>query len=144
MSIKITPHGYRADIIVDSMEEAREVLRELTPSAIGCFSPSIPASSGLASESTAATAAGDIPPVEDESPQVEDIDDTPRAPRRLKSWNQEEEDQVKIWIRKGMSVAEVAESLGRTPSSVRNKLLVLERERAACGLDPIRPKKVAA
>ena len=132
-------------IIATTAAEAAAVLRELDGQSVTVTTTTDVPWSGLATDTTAAdTAVGDTPTVEDESPQVEDIDDTPRAPRRLKSWNQEEEDQVKIWIRKGMSVAEVAESLGRTPSSVRNKLLVLERERAACGLDPIRPKKVTA
>lgn len=131
-------------IIATTAAEAAAVLRELDGQSVTVTTTTDVSWSGLATDTTAATAVGDTPTVEDESPQVEDIDDTPRASRRLKSWNQEEEDQVKIWIRKGMSVAEVAESLGRTPSSVRNKLLVLERERAACGLDPIRPKKVTA
>ncbi|MDN6440461.1 MAG: hypothetical protein L0K30_00240 [Acidipropionibacterium jensenii] len=131
-------------IIATTAAEAAAVVRELDGKSVTVTTTLDVPWAGLATDTTAATAVGDTPTVEDESPQVEDIDDTPRAPRRLKSWNQEEEDQVKLWIRKGMSVAEVAESLGRTPSSVRNKLLVLERERAACGLDPIRPKKVAA
>lgn len=131
-------------IIATTAAEAAAVVRELDGQSVTVTTTLDVSWAGLATDTTAATAVGDTPTVEDESPQVEDIDDTPRAPRRLKSWNQEEEDQVKIWIRKGMSVAEVAESLGRTPSSVRNKLLVLERERAACGLDPIRPKKVTA
>ena len=131
-------------IIATTAAEAAAVVRELDGQSATVTTPLDVSWSGLATDTTAATAVGDTPTVEDESPQVEDNDDTPRTPRRLKSWNQEEEDQVKIWIRKGMSVAEVAESLGRTPSSVRNKLLVLERERAACGLDPIRPKKVTA
>lgn len=131
-------------IIATTAAEAAAVVRELDEKPVTVTTTLDVSWAGLATDTTAATAVGDTPTVEDESPQVEDIDDTPRAPRRLKSWNQEEEDQVKLWIRKGMSVAEVAESLGRTPSSVRNKLLVLERERAACGLDPIRPKKVAA
>lgn len=131
-------------IIATTAAEAAAVVRELDGQSVTVTTTLDVSWAGLATDTTAATAVGDTPNVEDESPQVEDIDDTPRAPRRLKSWNQEEEDQVKIWIRKGMSVAEVAESLGRTPSSVRNKLLVLERERAACGLDPIRPKKVTA
>lgn len=131
-------------IIATTAAEAAAVVRELDEKPVTVTTTLDVSWAGLATDTTAATAVGDTPTVEDESPQVEDIDDTPRAPRRLKSWNQEEEDKVKIWIRKGMSVAEVAESLGRTPSSVRNKLLVLERERAACGLDPIRPKKVTA
>lgn len=131
-------------IIATTAAEAAAVVRELDEKPVTVTTTLDVSWAGLATDTTAATAVGDTPTVEDESPQVEDIDDTPRAPRRLKSWNKEEEDQVKIWIRKGMSVAEVAESLGRTPSSVRNKLLVLERERAACGLDPIRPKKVTA
>lgn len=131
-------------IIATTAAEAAAVVRELDGTSTTITTTLDVPWAGLATGTTAATAVGDTPTVEDDSPQVEDIDDTPRAPRRLKSWNQEEEDQVKIWIRKGMSVAEVAESLGRTPSSVRNKLLVLERERAACGLDPIRPKKVTA
>lgn len=131
-------------IIATTAAEAAAVVRELDEKPVTVTTTLDVSWAGMATDTTAATAVGDTPTVEDESPQVEDIDDTPRAPRRLKSWNQEEEDQVKIWIRKGMSVAEVAESLGRTPSSVRNKLLVLERERAACGLDPIRPKKVTA
>lgn len=126
-------------IIATTAAEAAAVVRELDGKSVTVTTTLDVPWSGLSTDTTAATAVGDTLTVEDESPQVEDIDDTPRAPRRLKSWNQEEEDQVKIWIRKGMSVAEVAESLGRTPSSVRNKLLVLERERAACGLDPIRP-----
>jgi DNA-binding CsgD family transcriptional regulator len=130
-------------IIATTAAEAAAVVRELDGQSVTVTTTLDVSWAGLATDTTAATAVGDTPTVEDDSPQVEDIDDTPRAPRRLKSWNQEE-DQVKIWIRKGMSVAEVAESLGRTPSSVRNKLLVLERERAACGLDPIRPKKVTA
>lgn len=131
-------------IIATTAAEAAAVVRELDEKPVTVTTALDVSWAGLATDTTAATAVGDTPTVEDESPQVEDIDDTPRAPRRIKSWNQEEEDQVKIWIRKGMSVAEVAESLGRTPASVRNKLLVLERERAACGLDPIRPKKVTA
>ena len=131
-------------IIATTAAEAAAVVRELDGQSVTVTTPLDVSWAGLATGTTAATAVGDTPPVEDDSPQVEDNDDTPRTPRRIKSWNQEEEDQVKIWIRKGMSVAEVAESLGRTPSSVRNKLLVLERERAACGLDPIRPKKVTA
>ena len=131
-------------IIATTAAEAAAVVRELDGQSVTVTTTLDVSWAGMATDTTAATAVGDTPTVEDESPQVEDIDDTPRAPHRLKSWNQEEEDQVKIWIRKGMSVAEVAESLGRTPSSVRNKLLVLERERAACGLDPIRPKKVTA
>lgn len=131
-------------IIATTAAEAAAVVRELDGQSVTVTTTLDVPWAGLATDTTAATAVGDTPTVEDESPQVEDIDDTPCAPRRLKSWNQEEEDQVKIWIRKGMSVAEVAESLGRTPSSVRNKLLVLERERSACGLDPIRPKKVTA
>jgi DNA-binding CsgD family transcriptional regulator len=131
-------------IIATTAAEAAAVVRELDGQSVTVTTTLDLPWAGLATDTTAATAVGDTPTVEDESPQVEDIDDTPRAPRRLKSWTKEEEDQVKIWIRKGMSVAEVAESLGRTPSSVRNKLLVLERERAACGLDPIRPKKVTA
>lgn len=131
-------------IIATTAAEAAAVVRELDEKPVTVTTTLDVSWSGLATDTTAATAVGDTPTVEDESPQVEDNDDTPRTPRRIKSWNQEEEDQVKIWIRKGMSVAEVAESLGRTPSSVRNKLLVLERERAACGLDPIRPKKVTA
>ena len=131
-------------IIATTAAEAAAVVRELDGQSATLTTTLDVSWAGLATDTTAATAVGDTPTAEEESPQVEDIDDTPRAPRRLKSWNQEEEDQVKIWIRKGMSVAEVAESLGRTPSSVRNKLLVLERERAACGLDPIRPKKVTA
>ena len=131
-------------IIATTAAEAAAVVRELDEKPVTVSTALDVSWSGLSTDTAADTAVGDTPTVEDESPQVEDIDDTPRAPRRLKSWNQEEEDQVKIWIRKGMSVAEVAESLGRTPSSVRNKLLVLERERAACGLDPIRPKKVTA
>jgi DNA-binding CsgD family transcriptional regulator len=131
-------------IIATTAAEAAAVVRELDGQSVTVTTTLDVSWAGLATDTTAATAVGDTPTVEDESPQVEDIDDTPRTPRRLKSWTKEEEDQVKIWIRKGMSVAEVAESLGRTPSSVRNKLLVLERERAVCGLDPIRPKKVAA
>jgi len=131
-------------IIATTAAEAAAVVRELDGQSVTVTTTLDVPWAGLATDNTAATAVGDTLTVEDESMQVEDIDDTPRAPRRLKSWNQEEEDQVKIWIRKGMSVAEVAESLGRTPSSVRNKLLVLERERAACGLDQIRPKKVTA
>ncbi|WP_312802204.1 hypothetical protein [Corynebacterium variabile] len=131
-------------IIATTAAEAAAVVRELDGQSVTVTTTLDVSWAGLATDTTAATAVGATATVEDESPQVEDIDDTPRPPRRLKSWNQEEEDQVKIWIRKGMSVAEVAESLGRTPSSVRNKLLVLERERAACGLDPIRPKKVTA
>lgn len=131
-------------IITTTAAEAAAVVRELDGQSVTVTTTLDVPWAGLATDTTAATAVGDTPTVEDDSPQVEDIDDTPRAPRRLKSWNQEEEDQVKIWIRKGMSVAEVAESLGRTPSSVRNKLLVLEKERANCGLDPIRPKKVTA
>lgn len=131
-------------IIATTAAEAAAVVRELDGQSVTVTTTLDLPWAGLATDTTAATAVGDTLTVEDESPQVEDIDDTPRAPRRLKSWNQEEEDKVKIWIRKGMSVAEVAESLGRTPSSVRNKLLVLERERTACGLDQIRPKKVTA
>ncbi|WP_414122849.1 hypothetical protein [Corynebacterium nuruki] len=131
-------------IIATTAAEAAAVVRELDEKPVTVTTTLDVSWSGLSTDTAADTAVGDTPTVEDESPQVENIDDTPRAPRRLKSWTAEEEDQVKIWIRKGMSVAEVAESLGRTPSSVRNKLLVLERERAACGLDPIRPKKVAA
>ena len=131
-------------IITTTAAEAAAVVRELDGQSVTVTTTTDVPWSGLATDTTAATAVGGTLTVEDESPQVEDIYDTPRAPRRLKSWNQEEEDQVKIWIRKGMSVAEVAESLGRTPSSVRNKLLVLEKERANCGLDPIRPKKVTA
>lgn len=131
-------------IIATTAAEAAAIVRELDGQSVTVTTTLDVPWAGLSTDTAAATAVGDTPTVEDESPQVEDIDDTPRAPRRLKSWNQEEEDQVKLWIRKGMSVAEVAESLGRTPSSVRNKLLVLERERAACGLDLIRPKKVTA
>jgi DNA-binding CsgD family transcriptional regulator len=131
-------------IIATTAAEAAAVVRELDGQSVTVTTTLDLPWAGLATDTTAATAVGDTLTVEDESPQVEDIDDTPRAPRRLKSWNQEEEDKVKIWIRKGLSVAEVAESLGRTPSSVRNKLLVLERERTACGLDQIRPKKVTA
>lgn len=131
-------------IIATTAAEAAAVVRELDEKPVTVTTTLDVSWAGLATDTAADTAVGDTLTVEDDSPQVEDIDDTPRAPRRLKSWNQEEEDQVKIWIRKGMSVAEVAESLGRTPSSVRNKLLVLERERSACGLDPIRPKKVTA
>lgn len=131
-------------IIATTAAEAAAVVRELDEKPVTVTTALDVSWAGLATDTTAATAVGDALTVEDDSPQFEDIDDTPRAPRRIKSWNQEEEDKVKIWIRKGMSVAEVAESLGRTPSSVRNKLLVLERERASCGLDPIRPKKVTA
>ncbi len=131
-------------IIATTAAEAAAVIRELDGQSATVTTTLDVSWSGLSTDTAAKTAAGDTPTAEEESPQVEDIDDSPRAPRRLKSWTAEEEDQVKILIRKGMSVAEVAESLGRTPSSVRNKLLVLERERAACGLDPIRPKKVTA
>lgn len=131
-------------IIATTAAEAAAVVRELDGQSVTVTTPLDVSWSGLSTDTTAATAVGDTPTVEEKSPQAEDINNTPRTPRRLKSWTAEEEDQVKIWIRKGMSVAEVAESLGRTPSSVRNKLLVLERERAACGLDPIRPKKVTA
>jgi len=131
-------------IIATTAAEAAAVVRELDGQSVTATTTLDVSWAGLATDTAAKTAAGDPPTAEEESPQVEDIDDSPRAPRRLKPWTAEEEDQVKIWIRKGMSVAEVAESLGRTPSSVRNKLLVLERERAACGLDPIRPKKVTA
>ena len=131
-------------IIATTAAEAAAVVRELDGQSVTVTTTLDVSWAGLATDTAAKTAAGATPTAEEESPQVDGIDDTPRAPRRLKSWTAEEEDQVKIWIRKGMSVAEVAESLGRTPSSVRNKLLVLERERAACGLDPIRPKKVTA
>ncbi|WP_312811116.1 hypothetical protein [Corynebacterium variabile] len=131
-------------IIATTAAEAAAVVRELDGQYTTITTTLDVSWAGLATDTAAKTAAGDPPTAEEESPQVEDSDDTPRAPRRLKSWTAEEEDQVKIWIRKGMSVAEVAESLGRTTSSVRNKLLVLERESAACGLDPIRPKKVTA
>jgi len=131
-------------IIATTAAEAAAVVRELDGQSVTATTTLDVSWAGLATDTAAATAVRGTLTAEEESPQVEDIDDSPRAPRRLKSWTAEEEDQVKIWIRKGMSVAEVAESLGRTPSSVRNKLLVLERERAACGLDPIRPKKVTA
>lgn len=131
-------------IIATTAAEAAAVVRELDGQSVTVTTTLDVSWAGLSTDTAAATAVGGAMTVEEDSPQVEDIDDSPRAPRRLKSWTAEEEGQVKIWIRKGMSVAEVAESLGRTPSSVRNKLLVLERERAACGLDPIRPKKVTA
>lgn len=125
-------------IITTTAAEAAEIIRELEGKSVTVTTTTPDPWIDSMTESTAEES------IEAETPQVEDIDDMPREPRRIKSWTQEEEDQVKIWIRRGMSVAEVAESLGRTPSSVRNKLLVLERERAVCGLDPIRPKKVSA
>lgn len=132
MSIKITPHGYRADITVDSMEEAREVLRELTPTTIGCFPPvaentPAPSSSGLATESAATTATGVV-----EGGPVE------ASKRECRTWTPLEEEHLQVWYRDGCSVRQIADRLGRSWSSVNNKRLHLARGRDRLNLDPMR------
>lgn len=179
MSIKITPHGYRADITVDSMDEAREVLRELTPTNIGCYPPvdddapykwggigesdgflmhpgslaacremaaNLPPWDGFARESAAETAAG--------VPEEADVDltdtaatlaenDGEKTPRN-RTWTPQEESVLKRCIRDGLKCKAIGERLGRSSSSVRNKLNAMEAERAALNLTPIKPKKVTA
>lgn len=146
MSITIKPHGVRADITVDSMEEARTVLRELTPSSVGVFAPATvtnnieftPDSEGKLPESVTVWP---NPHIENSSAPVEDIDDMTSPARRIKSWTTGEEYILKTKTREGLNCRQIGDILGRTDSSVRNKLHALEAERARLNLTPIRVSK---
>ena len=121
-------------IIATTAAEAAAVVRELDGQSVTVTTTLDVPWAGLATGTTAATAVGDTPTVEDESPQVEDIDDTPRAPRN-RTWTAGQEAVLIAEYRKGRDVRDIAALLDRSYSSVNNK-------RAALGL--IRPKKVTA
>lgn len=121
-------------IIATTAAEAAAVVRELDGQSVTVTTTLDVPWSGLATDTTAATAVGDTPTVEDESPQVEDIDDTPRTPRN-RTWTAGQEAVLIAEYRKGRDVRDIAALLDRSYSSVNNK-------RAALGLT--RPKKVAA
>lgn len=121
-------------IIATTAAEAAAVVRELDGKSVTVTTTLDVPWAGLATDTTAATAVGDTPPVEDESSQVEDIDDTPRAPRN-RTWTAGQEAVLIAEYRKGRDVRDIAALLDRSYSSVNNK-------RAALGL--ILPKKVTA
>ena len=121
-------------IIATTAAEAAAVVRELDGQSVTVTTTLDVPWSGLATDTTAATAVGDTPTVEDESPQVEDIDDTPRTARN-RTWTAGQEAVLIAEYRKGRDVRDIAALLDRSYSSVNNK-------RAALGLT--RPKKVAA
>ena len=121
-------------IIATTAAEAAAVVRELDGQSVTVTTTLDVSWAGLATDTTAATAVGDTLTVEVESPQVEDIDDTPRAPRN-RTWTAGQEAVLIAEYRKGRDVRDIAALLDRSYSSVNNK-------RAALGL--IRPKKVAA
>lgn len=145
--------GKSTTITTDSAEEAAAVLpeyrnKEFAQNLAVCreMSANLPPWDGFARESAAETAAG--------VPEEADIDLTDTAATlaekdgetlpRNRTWMPTEESVLKRWIRDGLTVKQVGERLGRSSSSVRNKLAALEKERAALGLDPIKPKKVTA
>lgn len=113
-------------IIVTTAEEAAAVLREMDAPFFKIETgPVVTAWSGVATDLAATTAA-----------PVEDIDD--RKPRGRK-WTPQDESVLKRGIRSGLSCRQVGERLGRSASSVNNKLIALESERTALNLPPIRP-----
>lgn len=159
MSIIIKPHGINADVEVSTPAEAAAVLVGLkTPGQILAeavkraarpaeeAARKHPGWSGIFHADTAETAAG--------VPKEADVDltdtaamlaekDGEKAPRN-RTWTAEEESVLKRGIRDGKKCREIGEYLGRSQSSVRNKLDAMERERAVLNLTPIKPKKVTA
>lgn len=121
-------------IIATTAAEAAAIVRELDGKSVTVTTTLDVSWAGLATDTTAATAVGDALTVEDDSPQVEDNDDTPRAPRN-RTWTAGQEAVLIAEYRKGRDVRDIAALLDRSYSSVNNK-------RAALGL--IRPKKVTA
>lgn len=122
-------------IIATTAAEAAAVVRELDGQSTTITTTLDLPWSGLATDTARDTAVGaPDPAVEEESSQVEDIDDTPRAPRN-RTWTAGQEAVLIAEYRKGRDVRDIAALLDRSYSSVNNK-------RTALGLD--RSKQVAA
>lgn len=154
MSIIIKPHGINADVEVSTPAEAAAVLVGLkTPGQILAeavkraarpaeeAARKHPGWSGIFHADTAETAAG--------VPKEADVDltdtaatleekDGEKAPRN-RTWTPQDESVLKRGIRGGLTVRQVAERLGRSYSSVNNKLTAMEKECRNLRLDPIRP-----
>jgi hypothetical protein len=115
MSITILPDDTAAAIVVDTAAEAVAVLSKLPTyplvPAPNVGTTTVPPWSGLAAP---------------EAP-VEDIDSLPEEEPRCRPWKDDETRRMQRWVNEGLSVADAAERLGRTPSSVRNKLIWLEK-----------------
>jgi len=129
-------------IIATTAAEAAEVIRELDGKSVTVTTTvDLPPWLGTATD-TAATATADSATADDTtSPQVEDIDDMTDPARRIKSWTTGEEYILKTKTRAGLNCRQIGDILGRSDSSVRNKLHALEAERARLNLTPIRVSK---
>lgn len=154
MSIIIKPHGINADVEVSTPAEAAAVLVGLkTPGQILAeavkraarpaeeAARKHPGWSGIFHADTAETTAG--------VPKEADVDltdtaatleekDGEKTPRN-RTWTPQDESVLKRGIRGGLTVRQVAERLGRSYSSVNNKLTAMEKECRNLRLDPIRP-----
>ena len=154
MSIIIKPHGIHADVEVSTPAEAAAVLVGLkTPGQILAeavkraarpaeeAARKHPGWSGIVHADTAETAAG-VP--EDADVDLTDTaaslaeNDGEKTPRN-RTWTPQDESVLKRGIRGGLTVRQVAERLGRSYSSVNNKLTAMEKECRNLRLDPIRP-----
>lgn len=154
MSIIIKPHGINADVEVSTPAEAAAVLVGLkTPGQILAeavkraarpaeeAARKHPGRSGIFHADTDETTAG--------VPKEADVDltdtaatleekDGEKTPRN-RTWTPQDESVLKRGIRGGLTVRQVAERLGRSYSSVNNKLTAMEKECRNLRLDPIRP-----
>lgn len=111
-------------ITTDTVAEAVEVLTALTgqqPQPIPGAAPTVPPWSGLAAT---------------EDP-AEDIDLKATAdslaaadgekPPRCRKWKDEEARRAYRWVNDGLSMREVGDRLGRSASSVNNKIIAMEK-----------------
>lgn len=131
-------------IIATTAAEAAAVVRELDGTSTTITTTLDLPWSGLVTDSARGTAVGaPDPAVEEVSPQVGDSVDMPRAPRNRR-WSRADVSDLHVWVRDGVSVAEIGERLGRSPSSVRHKIAAIEKDRAGKRLAPMRQKKVTA
>lgn len=127
MTITIRPDRAGATVITDNPEEAAAVLIELQAQEYELGKVRMMGFLGQGSDDHGVQEGG----------PVEDIDDQPKP--RGQKWTSEEESVLKRGIRSGLNCRQVGDRLGRSASSVNNKLLAMEKERAALNLAPIRP-----
>lgn len=104
-------------ITADTVEEAVEVLTALT----GQQQPEhhITPAAGLPWSGITAPDAPEEP--------LEDIDSLPEEEPRCKPWTKREALQVQRWVNSGVTPREAGERVGRSASSVRNKLRWMEQ-----------------
>ena len=114
MSITIRPDGAAATIVTDTAEEAAAVLLGLTDRRV----PMVPGG-GL-------PWSGINTPDAPEEP-LEDIDSLPEEEPRCKPWTKREALQVQRWVNSGVTPKEAWERVGRSASSVKNKLRWMEQ-----------------